>query len=247
MLPPLRYIVPVHNDEATLAASVETLVTELGRRPPSRGSHEVLLIENGSSDKSYEVAKGLSGKRGDVQVHAFTESNAGIGYAYDRGLREALALGGDRTERWCVLTASDLPFSFTDLDAFERWIEQRPSVRVAIGSKAHPDSVIQVTRARGTMTMVYRAARRVILGMRTGDSQGSFFVREDFAAEVVPRIESRDFFYTTELVYFAERSGERPVELPVRNMPESRQSTVRPWKHGSRMLLALLELRRRSR
>jgi glycosyltransferase involved in cell wall biosynthesis len=246
MLPPLRYIVPVHNDEASIEASVDKLVKELSRRPPSMGRHEVLLVENGSRDRSFAVIEKLEGLRDGVFVRAYMEPNAGLGYAYDRGLREAGKLGGDGY--WDVLTASDLPFDFSDLDEFEDWLESAPRERMAVGSKAHPASVIpKRPGARGLMTHAYRFARRAILGMRTGDSQGSFFVREDLAAELVPELRSRDFFYTTELVHFSERRGELPKELPIRVGPLNPGSTVRPLKHGTAMFLALLALRRRSR
>jgi glycosyltransferase involved in cell wall biosynthesis len=209
------------------------------------GQHEVLLVENGSGDRSYEVARGLAGEHEGVRVHAFTEPHAGLGWAYDRGMREALALGG--AGRWDVLTASDLPFGFSDLEAFEQWLATSPRERIAIGSKAHPDSVLPGRGMRSVMTFVYRGARRALLGMHTGDSQGSFFVREDFAAELLPKATSRDFFYTTELVHFAERAGEMPHELPVTMAPELRASTVRPFRHGKAMFLALLALRRRTR
>lgn len=244
MLPPLRYIIPVHDDAATLARSVDTLVSELSARPASE-RHDVLLVENGSRDDSFRVAEALAGERQGVRILAFQEPRAGLGFAYDRGIREALRLGGER--RWLVLSASDLPFGFTDLDAFERWLGGKPSVRMAIGSKFHSQSEIPGRGFRDVVSLAYRAARRALLRMRTTDSQGSFFVREDFAAELAPRVLTRDFFYTTELAYYAERSGEAPHELPVRLGAEIRGSTVRPFKHGAAMFLALLALRRRSR
>jgi glycosyltransferase involved in cell wall biosynthesis len=240
MLPPLRYVVPVHNDAPILQAAVTILVGELSRRPPERGVHHVLLVENGSSDDSFRVATELSGSRDGVHVHAFHEDSAGIGWAYDRGIREALAIEGDRASTWLVLTASDLPFEFSDLDSFERWGARG---RLAIGSKAHPDSVVPVSLLRATSTLVYRLARRALVGMRTGDSQGSFFLRADAAAEFAPAVRARDFFHTTELVYHAERAGEPIAELPVRLAPSRRASTVRPLKHGAKMLRALLALR----
>jgi hypothetical protein len=204
------------------------------------------LVENGSSDASWSVAQDLVGTRDGVEIRAYREPSAGLGYALDRGVREVLESERDPGAVFVALTASDLPFGFSDLNAFERWHLANPSGRIAIGSKAHRESVVPTTPLRTVMTAVFRAARLALIGMRTGDSQGTFFVRADLLAQHHAKIRARDYFWTTELVYFVERAGEPIEELPVRMAPARRPSTVRPFKHGGRMLRALLELRARS-
>jgi hypothetical protein len=61
----------------------------------------------------------------------------------------------------------------------------------------------------------------------------------------VPRIQSRDFFYSTELCHYAERLGEAILEVPVMLQPSERPSTVKPIRHGYAMAKQLLALRRR--
>ena len=66
------------------------------------------------------------------------------------------------------------------------------------------------------------------------------------AAELTPKMESRGFFYSTELCHHAERLGETILELPVTLEESKRASTVRPVKHGTEMLRQMWELRKRS-
>jgi glycosyltransferase involved in cell wall biosynthesis len=239
-LPRLSWVVPVHNDERVLEANVARLV-EGTRAYPAADIH---LVENGSRDRSWEVCQSLAGERDGVAVRAHQEPNAGIGYAYARGLREVLAMyGADRT-RWAILTASDLPFGFTDLEAaVPHFADERATVLA--GSKAHPESEAFAGWKRKTLSSVFRAARRVLVGMKTRDSQGSFFLRLDAAAKLAPQIQARDFFYTTELTYHAERMGGGVREIPVRL--EASQlvgaTTVRPLHDGSAMLASLFRLR----
>jgi hypothetical protein len=124
---------------------------------------------------------------------------------------------------------------------------ERGRSRVLMGSKAHPDSAVERGAKRWAMSQAYRVARRALVGMHVGDSQGSMFVRLDLAAEIAPRVEARGFFYSTELCHHAERAGETILELPVTLEASKRASTVRPVKHGSEMLKQLWELRRRGR
>jgi glycosyltransferase involved in cell wall biosynthesis len=242
--PALSWVLPVHNDEARIAANVARLAAHTRQF----GGSDILLIENGSSDRSWERCRELDGVRDGVPVRAFREPNAGIGFAYARGLAEIEALHGTSVDRWAVLTGSDLPWGFTDLDSALP-LMQTGRAPVIIGSKAHPDSKAFRGWKRQTMSVAFRVARRLMVGIRTGDSQGSFFIRLDVAAPLAHRIVSRDFFYTTELVYYAEALPDGVVEVPAVLEPSQLVdvSTVRPLKHGTAMLWQLVELRRKGR
>jgi dolichyl-phosphate beta-glucosyltransferase len=231
------YVVPVHNEEATIARTVARITERAKITPIVR----VLAVENGSRDASWAALQEVA--RAVPMVTALQEPQAGLGYALHRGVQEACAIDAS-PDHYVVFTACDLPFGFTDLDAFEA-LAPRPAV--AIGSKAHPDSQIQKDARRVVMSWVYRLARRAIVGMKTRDSQGTFFLRADVAATVWPRIVARDFFYTTELCVWLERAGVIPVEVPVVYEGEQRASSVRPWKHGTAMLRQLWALRGRAR
>ena len=240
------YVLPVHNEERLLAANVERLVAYLQRFPGA----EIYLVENGSTDASWRIAQELeaasSAVGGPVRIRAFREVDAGIGFAYHRGLTEAVRSFGPSRSRWAILTAADLPFGFSDLEAALVALERSPS-RILIGSKAHPQSVADTGLKRRAVSAVYRFARRAIVGMQVGDSQGSVFLRLDLAEELLPKIASRGFFYSTELCHYAERQGELIHELPVILVPNERASTVRPLKHGLEMARQLWMLRARER
>ncbi|MBX3191369.1 MAG: glycosyltransferase family 2 protein [Labilithrix sp.] len=233
----LVYVLPVHNEEKVLAANVGRLTSYLERWPDA----QVFLVENGSKDGSWELSRTLEGGTG-VQVRAFQEPNAGIGYAYHRGLAEAVEQFGPAPSRWAVLTAADLPFGFSDLEAAMVDLEGS-AARILVGSKAHPQSQIDRSFKRKMMSAAYRLARRAAIGMRVGDSQGSVFLRLDLASALLPKIEARGFFYSTELCHFAERAGETIVELPVVLEEQQRESTVRPARDSLAMARELMRLR----
>jgi glycosyltransferase involved in cell wall biosynthesis len=235
---PLTYVLPVHNEEATLADCLARLRAHLATQQP--GS-DVLLVENGSKDGSADLARRLAAQPHPVPVYAYSLREAGIGHAYDRGIREALRLGGPSPARWLVLSAADLPFGFSDLTQARPHLDD-PRAPLLIGSKAHPESVVQVSTERAVATRAYRIVRRMVAGMRTGDSQGTLFLRLDVAARLVDVIRARDFFYSTELVFHVEREGRPIIELPVMVAPERRSSTVRPARDGAKMLMGLLRL-----
>lgn len=241
----LSYVLPVHNDERTLAANVARLAEHLRHYQGS----EILLVENGSHDGSWPECQKLAGIRDDVPVHAFREPSAGIGFAYARGLAELERMHGPDATRWAVLTGSDLPWGFSDLDSARPLLEAG-GAPIVIGSKAHPESVAFRGWKRHGMSFAFRLLRRVIVGMRTGDSQGSFFIRLDVGVPLAHRIVSRDFFYTTELVYLAEASKDGVIEVPAIIEPSqlvAGATSVRAFEHGMAMLKQLVALRSRPR
>lgn len=242
MQPELCYVVPVHNEAGSLAGEVEQLRQRLERWPAPT---EILLVENGSRDDSARVAAGLEGSFGRLRIASYTIPQAGIGYAYDLGIREAWKQDGQESP-WIVLTGADLPFGFSDLEAFSAWHEARPDGEFAIGSKAHPASQVRRTLKRRLSTWGYRQLRRRILRMRTGDPQGSMLLRSSLAKRLAPRIRTRGFFYSTELVYWSELEGIFPVELPVVVREEVRPSTVRLFHDSARILGEMVRLRRSS-
>jgi glycosyltransferase involved in cell wall biosynthesis len=240
---PLVYILPVHNEALVLRANVARAQAYLA---DVEGS-VILAVENGSRDASWEIATQLAAESeqgADVRVYAFRERAPGIGFAYHRGLAEALKLFGPSSSVWAVLTGADLPFGFTDAEAARPLFASPPSApAILIGSKAHPASRVKSPLRRRWMTRAYRVARRVAVGMRVGDSQGSVFLRLDLAAQLSPLVRARGFFYSTELCFRAERVGHSIVELPVTADPVLRASSVHPIRDGLGMARALLRLR----
>ncbi|TME50475.1 MAG: glycosyltransferase [Chloroflexi bacterium] len=229
----ISYVVPVHNQAGVLRESAMRLVTRLRDFPGS----EALLIENGSTDESMqlcvELAQQLSSGEIGVRVAA---SAKGMGYALRRGIELA---AGDVL----VLTAADLPFGFTDLDAY---LATAPRPRLAIGSKAHPQSHTIIPLQRRIMSGAFGLLRRVTVGLNVRDSQGTILLDRAVAQSVLPHLRCDDFLISAEIICWAVRAGVTPVELPITYVARG-GSTVSPVRDSMRMAGGLLALRRRLR
>jgi hypothetical protein len=131
----------------------------------------------------------------------------GIGAGYRLGIAEA-------RQQFVVLSASDLPFGFTDVDEFRK----RDGLRLAIGSKAHPQTEMPgYSLLRRTATYIFWLVRRAILGKDTPkDSQGTILIETGLAKQIVDGVASDDYFFSLELLTHCIRAGVVPVELPVR-------------------------------
>jgi hypothetical protein len=227
------YVLPVHNQERVIEHTVLRLLNRLQTVPGS----EVLLIENGSGDRSAQICATLAAAHATAKVPVrIAQSAPGLGYALRRGIDLAC---GDVL----VLSAADLPFGFTDLDAF---LAQTPRPKLAIGSKAHPGSHVRVPLQRRLMSEGFRLLRRVTLGLATRDSQGTILIEAQLARTIAPELRCGDFLISTEIVAWAECLGIAAVELPI-TYTASGSTTVSPLRDSVRMAAGMLALRRRLR
>lgn len=79
--PELSIIVPVYNTEKYLEQCINSILLQ------EFESCEIILINDGSSDKSGEICNRLAEKRNII--HVIHQDNQGVSFARNRGLREA--------------------------------------------------------------------------------------------------------------------------------------------------------------
>jgi glycosyltransferase involved in cell wall biosynthesis len=209
--PFISIVIPVYNEEAILRAAVVDLVDQLSASP---WSYELVLAENGSTDRTVEVAAEL-GERFDQLVWRHTrEPN------YGEALREGiLHASGD------IVICDEI--DLCDTDFYERAIAllQDPSVDFVIGSKVMEGAVDERPLVRRLGTFVINGMLRATLGFKGTDTHGLKAFRRDLVQPIADGcIVDRDLF-ASELVIRAERAGLGLQEIPVRVL-EKRPPTV---------------------
>jgi hypothetical protein len=230
----ITYTLAVHDQARWMEVNVSRVVERLRSFPGS----EVILVENGSTDGSLELARRLSARLSTEELAVRVDSvPQGLGNAHRRGLQMAR---GDLV----VVIGVDLPFGFSDLD---QWLALDDPPPLVLGSKSHPRSQLEVSAGRQAMSLGFRAARRLILGLAAGDTQGSILISGPLAHRVEPHLRCTDYLVTTEIVAWAVRLGARPLELPVIYPRAATRSTVKPLRDTERMLAGMVALRRRLR
>lgn len=81
--PGVSVILPAYNEEKTIAESIERALSQR-----YSGSIEVIVIDDGSRDRTYETAKDYAGRYGNVRVIRL-EKNQGKSHALNVGFAEA--------------------------------------------------------------------------------------------------------------------------------------------------------------
>jgi IS5 family transposase len=81
IIPDISFIVPVYNDQAYLSACIESLLTQDGVHV------EIIIIDDGSTDKSLEIATRFAEVNDNVSVFPF--ENSGLSTSRNRGIERA--------------------------------------------------------------------------------------------------------------------------------------------------------------
>jgi putative flippase GtrA len=215
--PVLDVVIPVHNEQHTVAASVRRLHHHLVQTFPY--PFRITVADNASTDATAAVASGLAAELDGVALVRLGQKGRG------RALKQVW-LASDAP----ILAYMDVDLS-TDLDAL--WPLVAPLMSghsdVAIGSRlAQGARVVRGTK-REVISRCYNLVLRATLGARFTDAQCGFkAIRSDVAAELLPLVEDTTWFFDTELLVLAQRSGLRIHEVPVDwfDDPDSRVDVV---------------------
>ncbi|HEX4834650.1 MAG TPA: dolichyl-phosphate beta-glucosyltransferase [Trebonia sp.] len=216
-------VVPVRDEERVLSASIRRLHAFLRDRFPY--SARVTIAENGSSDRTWELAQSLAGDLaapGGCQVRAIHLAAAGRG-----GALKAAWLDNDAE----VLAYMDVDLS-TGLNALEPLVAPLLSGHsdLAIGTRLARGARVSRGLKREVVSRGYNMILRVALQAGFSDAQCGFkAIRSDRARQLLPLVEDTGWFFDTELLALAQWAGLRIHEVPVdwTDDPDSRVDILR--------------------
>ncbi|MDA8436264.1 MAG: bifunctional glycosyltransferase family 2/GtrA family protein [Actinomycetales bacterium] len=215
--PVLDVVVPVHNEQDDLVPSVERLHAHLTASLPY--SFRITVADNASTDGTLDLARDLARRLPGVTVVHLAEKGRG----------RALHRVWSRSDAE-VLAYMDVDLS-TDLAALLPLVAPLVSGHsdLAIGSRLARGSRVVRGPKREVISRCYNLLLRTTLATRFTDAQCGFkAIRADRARELLPLVEDTGWFFDTELLVLAERSGLRIHEVPVDwvDDPDSRVDIV---------------------
>jgi putative flippase GtrA len=203
-IPVLDIVVPVHNEEGDLESSVRRLHAYLDVALPY--SARITIADNASTDGTLLVAHRMAADLPGVRVVHLAEKGRG------RALR-TVWLASDSP----VLAYMDVDLS-TDLAALLPLVAPLISGHsdIAIGSRLTRSSRVVRGPKREVVSRCYNLLLHGTLATRFTDAQCGFkAIRSDVAHALLPLVEDTGWFFDTELLVLAERSGLRIHEVPV--------------------------------
>jgi glycosyltransferase involved in cell wall biosynthesis len=211
-------IIPVLNEEHNIARCVQMLRNFFSEHPDREWS--ILVADNGSTDKTVEVANGLMNDSGDLRITHLDQRGRG------RALKKA----------WLESDADVRCYMDVDLSTDLKHIPELVSAiadeghAVATGSRLLRDSdVVNRTLKREITSRGYSALFRTMFFTKFKDAQCGFkALSADAAIALVPLVKDNAWFFDTELLLIAQKNGYSIKEIPVRwvDDPDSRVNVI---------------------
>ncbi len=233
MTPDVSIVIPVYNEEGILREAITELLDGLdvvrsALHAPDL-TFEVIIAENGSKDRTVELAEHLAAERSEVRAFSLGEPN--YGKALRRGILEARGT-------WVICEEIDL----CDLDFHRRALENllHGDCDMVVGSKAMKGASDHRPMMRRVATRVLNGMLRIALDFHGTDTHGLKAFRR---APLLPVVEAcvidRDLF-ASELVIRAGQAV-RVLEIPVR-LAEKRPPAINLVKRVPNVLRGMAKL-----
>ncbi|WP_237572305.1 bifunctional glycosyltransferase family 2/GtrA family protein [Mycolicibacterium lacusdiani] len=216
-VPVLDVVIPVYNEENALADSVRRVHRHLRDTFPY--PVRITIADNASVDETPRVARELASELPGVRVVRLEQKGRG------RALREVWSHSDAQ-----VLAYMDVDLS-TDLTALAPLVAPLISGHsdLAIGTRLGRGSRVVRGAKREFISRCYNLILKSTLAAGFSDAQCGFkAIRADVARELLPHVSDAGWFFDTELLVLAERSGLRIHEVPVDwvDDPDSRVDIV---------------------
>jgi dolichyl-phosphate beta-glucosyltransferase len=203
----LSIIIPAYNEEKRITRTLEEMDKYLSKQ---QYDYEIIVISDGSKDKTAEVVKGLVPKIKNLNL-IDNKENHGKGYVVRQGL---LSAKGD----YRLFTDAD---NSTSLDQVEKiWPEVKNGYDIIIGSRDVKGAVLdppQPFLRNFILGEGFKLFRKLVIGLwGVEDTQCGFkFLSKKATEEILPKCKIDRFAFDPEILVVGKKLGYKIKEIPV--------------------------------
>ncbi len=199
-LPGISVFLPSHNEEGNVERVVKAYIAEL---PRVSDNYEVIVVDDGSIDRTGEIADRLASEDSHVKV-VHHHVNRGYGGAVISGIKAAI-------QPYVLLSDGDGQFDPADL---ERLTALVPQYDVVVGRRTHRADPLMRRINGKAWTMLVRG----LLGITISDIDCGFKL---FKREMLEGMDLRanGAMISTELMARVQGRGAKVAEVDVQHLP----------------------------
>ncbi len=234
----LLITIPCYNEELVLEKNA-LIIMDHAKIHLADFDWKILIIDNNSSDKTYEIANNLKTKYKDKFI-TYKEKIPGRGIA----IRNAWKHYGD----FDIYSYMDADLA-TDLRDFRFLVlKVAEGYDLVTGSRYLSDSDIDRGILREFMSRVYNLILQIFLKVSFKDAQCGFKAMSNkLVKELFPKTYDSGWFWDTELMILACRRNYKVLEVPVswrETRDELRRSKVSPFAEAVRQVGNIWKMRK---
>ncbi len=232
--PDVSIVIPVYNEEGILREAVTELRKSLAVVREDLGApdlaFEIILAENGSRDRTVDLARGLADEMPDVRTFSLGEPN------YGKALRHGILLA-----RGELVICDEIDLCDTDFYRRALALLRARGCDLVVGSKAMRGARDQRPVLRRVATRVINGMLRVSLDFHGTDTHGLKAFRRAVVEPLVHQCVIDKDLFASELVIRAGRADLSIIEIPVR-LEEKRPAAINLFKRVPGVMRGLAKL-----
>ena len=227
--PLLSIVIPAYNEEHRLPGSLDKILAWMQTAPYDA---EVIIVENGSSDRTTEIAEAYAREHPQIRViHSEKGKGAAVRTGFYAGRGEYL-----------FMCDSDLSMPISEVEKFLP--PHLDGYDVAIGSREAPGAQrFDEPGYRHLMGRVFNFIVRTLAVPGFSDTQAGFkMFKREAAYDIFPYQTIDGWTFDVEALYVAQKQGKKIVEVPI-NWYFDEDSRVDPLKDTWRMFWDVITIR----
>ncbi len=196
----ISFIIPAYNEETSIIRAIDAVV---GYATQHCDEYEVLVVDDGSTDKTRELASGHASSHVQLISHA---QNKGKGAAVKTGVEAS-------SKEWIVFLDADLSTKPEDVAVFT----QHTDADIIIGSRALPDSILtkRQPKLRELQGRVFNKVIRYMLDIPFYDTQCGFKAFHKKTKHLFQALETSGWVFDVELLKLGQKNGYLIREVPI--------------------------------
>jgi glycosyltransferase involved in cell wall biosynthesis len=197
----LSFVVPAYNEEKFIEDTLGTIDEVVKNK---KLLYEIVVVDDGSEDKTLAKATTYARRNGHVKVLSYP-GNVGKGHAVKTGFMQT---NGDVV----VFADSDMEI---DLRTILSYIDALKHGDIVIASKWHPDSMVEMPLFRKVMSHGFHVLVQLFTGVQLRDTQaGLKAMKKSAFVNIFSRLAVKRYAFDVELLAVADLYGLRIVEMP---------------------------------
>ena len=202
----ISVIIPAYNESDNISNTIKETIRvfeEVGNK------YEIIVVDDGSEDDTFFKTKQAIGNNDNTKVIRCSEINMGKGFAIKSGFEH---VSGDLV----VFMDADLDLHPEQIRILFKHLKEKKA-DIVIGSKRHPDSIVDYPWYRKIMSDIYYFLILILFNLPVKDTQtGLKMFRLEPLKEAFGKILVKRFAFDLELLLIIHKLGYKIVDAPVK-------------------------------
>ena len=213
--PEISFVIPIYNEEAILHSAIVDLRERLA---PHGLRYEIILAENGSRDRTVDIARELCARYPELRLEQSHTPN------YGQALRH-----GIQAARGELIFCEEIDLCDVDFHLQALQLLRDKQADFVIGSKLIGGARDARPWLRHGGSLLYTSVLRLLFDFRGTDTHGLKAFRRSLVLPLVHACQVERDVFASELVIRAYRAPLRMAEIPVRIL-EKRPPSIGLWR-----------------